>query len=24
VQVEVRGRPEYVVHGRRSYYLTPH
>src|SRR5215475_5018200 len=24
VQVEVRGHPEYVVHGRRSYYLTPH
>ena len=23
VQVEVRGHPEYVVHGRRSYYLTP-
>jgi VWFA-related protein len=24
VQVEVRGHPEYVLHGRRSYYLTPH
>jgi Ca-activated chloride channel family protein len=24
VQVDVRGHPEYVVHGRRSYYLTPH
>ena len=24
VQVEARGHPEYVVHGRRSYYLTPH
>jgi VWFA-related protein len=24
VQVEVRGHSEYVVHGRRSYYLTPH
>jgi VWFA-related protein len=23
VQVEARGHPEYVVHGRRSYYLTP-
>jgi len=23
VQVDVRGHPEYVVHGRRSYYLTP-
>src|SRR5262245_45175061 len=23
VQVEVRGHPEYVVHGRRSYYITP-
>jgi Ca-activated chloride channel homolog len=23
VQVEVRGHPEYVVHGRRSYYLMP-
>lgn len=24
VRVEVRGHPEYVVHGRRSYYLRPH
>jgi Ca-activated chloride channel family protein len=24
VQVDVRGHPEYVVHGRRSYYLRPH
>jgi Ca-activated chloride channel family protein len=23
VQVDVRGHPEYAVHGRRSYYLTP-
>jgi len=23
VRVEVRGHPEYVVHGRRSYYATP-
>jgi VWFA-related protein len=23
VRVEARGHPEYVVHGRRSYYLTP-
>ena len=24
VQVEAPGHPEYVVHGRRSYYLMPH